>query len=203
MTKTIRMLSAAALAGGLVLSLASVAGAQNAPPPPGAPGGQGHHFDPAQMRAHMEERRQHRQQLLHDALAIRSDQEAAWQAFVVARKPPEGERGPGMRRPGGPDQGQQPELTTPQRLDKLQARMAERQQHMAQRIDATRRFYAALDPRQQKAFDALSHLDHGGMGGFGHHHDGHGGWGGGGGWGGHGGRMGPPDGSPPPQGERG
>ena len=206
MTKTIRMLSAAALAGGLVLSLASIAGAQNVapPPPPGAPGAHGHHFDPAQMRAHMEELRQHRQQLLHDALAVRPDQEAAWQAFVAARRPPEGERGPGMRRPGGPDQAQQPELTTPQRLDKLQARMAERQQRMTQRIDATRRFYAALDPRQQKAFDALSHMDRGGMGGFGHRHGGHdGGWGAGGGWGGRGGHMGPPDGSPPTQSERG
>lgn len=202
MSKTIRMLSAAALAGGLALSLASVAAAQDASPPPaGAPAGQAHHFDPAKMRARMEERRQRRQQLLYDALGIRPDQEAAWQAFIAARKPPEGERGPGMHRPGAEDRGQQPELTTPQRLDKLQARMAERQQRITQRIDAIRRFYAALDPRQQKTFDALSHMRRGGMGGFGHRHGGMGGWGhhghmgpGGGGWGD--GRNGPP--GPPP-----
>jgi hypothetical protein len=158
----------------------------------------------------MEERRQHRQQLLHDALQIRPDQEAAWQAFIASRKPPEGDRGPGMRHhPDGAGQGQQPELTTPQRLDKLQARMAERQQRVAQRIDAVRRFYAALDPRQQKSFDALSRMDRGGMGGFGHHH-GHGGGPGGpgghmGGWGhgGHDGAQGGPPGAPPPNGERG
>jgi hypothetical protein len=202
------LLSAAALAGGLTLSLVASASAQQGPPPappPGANAGQGHHFDPAKMQARMEERRQHRQQLLHDALGIRPDQEAAWQAFVASRKPPEGERGPGMHRPGGPDQGQQPELTTPQRLDKLQARMAERQQRVGQRIDAIRRFYAALDPRQQKAFDALSHMERGGMGGFGRHH-GHGaGWGGHGGPGDHMGRgeHGGPPGGPPPDGERG
>lgn len=212
MSKTIRTLSAAALAGSLTLSLASVASAQNAPPPPpqGAPGGQAHHWDPAQMRAHMEERRQHRQQLMHDALGIRPDQEAAWQAFVASRQPPEGERGPGMRHrdgaEGGPP-GQHEALTTPQRLDRLQARMAERQQHMAQRIDAIRRFYAALDPRQQKSFDALSHMERGGTGGFGHRHHGDmGGMGGHGGWGEHRGPGGPGrDGGPPgpPPGERG
>ena len=209
MIKTIRTLSAAALAGGLALSLAASAGAQNAPPPPppGAPDAPGgHHFDPAKMRAHMEARRQHRQQLLHDALGIRPDQEAAWQAFIASRKPPEGERGAGMHPRGGPDQGQQVELTTPQRLDRLQARMAERQQRIAQRIDAVRRFYAALDPRQQKSFDALSHMERGGMGGFGHRHGGMGGWGHhgheGGGWGGPGRHMGPP-GGPPPAGQAG
>lgn len=206
MSKTIHTLSAAALAGSLALSLASIASAQNAPPPPpqGGPGAEAHHWDPARMRAHMEERRQHRQQLMHDALGIRPDQEAAWQAFVAARKRPEGERGPGMRHRDGAGPGQQEDLTTPQRLDRLQARMAERQQHIAQRIDAVRRFYAALDPRQQKSFDALSHMERGGMGGFGHHH--HGGMGGHGGWGEHRGPGGPgPDGGPPgpPEGERG
>lgn len=202
MSKTIRMLSAAALAGGLALSLANAAAAQDAPPPPpGAPAGQAHHFDLAKLRARMEERRAHRQQLLHDALGIRPDQEAAWQAFIASRKPPEGERGPGMHRPGGPEQGQQPELTIPERLDKLQARMAERQQRITQRIDATRRLYAALDPRQQKTFDALSQMRRG-MGGFGHRHGGMGGWGHrghmgpGGGWGGRGDGGAPP--GPPP-----
>ena len=199
MTKIIRVLSAAALAGGLALSLAASAGAQGAPPPPpGEAAGQAHHWDPAKMQARMEERRQHRQQLMHDALGIRADQEGAWQAFIASRRPPDGERGPGMHRPGGQDQGQQAELTTPQRLDRMQQRLSERQARFTQRIDATRRFYGALDPRQQKTFDALSRMDHGGMGGWGHR--GHmGGWD----HRGHDGHMGPPGGPPPVNGERG
>jgi hypothetical protein len=152
----------------------------------------------------MDERRQHRQRLLHDALGIRPDQEPAWQAFVASRRPPGGERGPGMRHRDGEGQpGQHEELTMPQRLDKLQARVAERQQHMSQRIDAARRFYASLDPRQQKTFDALSRLERGGRGGFGGHRGGRGGgWEGRGGPGGPDGHMGP-SGPPPQQGERG
>ncbi|MDT4860280.1 LTXXQ motif family protein [compost metagenome] len=48
-------------------------------------------------------------------------------------------------------------LTTPQRLDKMQALRAERDAQMAKRIDATKSFYAALTPEQQKVFDAQSH----------------------------------------------
>ncbi len=194
MNKTIRMLSAAALAGSLALSLAASASAQNAPPPPpGAADGQARHWDPAQMRARMEERRQRRQQILHDALGLRADQEGAWQAFMASRRPPDGERGRGMRRPGEGD-GERAELTTPQRLDRMAQRMSEHEARFAQRAAATKAFYAALDPRQQKTFDALVmvRMGHGGMGG----------------WGGHRGHMGEGgrgdhQGPPPGAGERG
>ena len=197
MTKTIRVLSAAALAGSLALSLTASASAQDAPPPSGAVAGQAHHWDPAKMRARMDERRQRHDQILHDALGIRADQEAAWQAFNASRRPPEGERGPGMHRPGGEGDGQHAELTTPQRLDRMAQRMSERQARFAQRAAATKAFYAVLDPRQQKTFDALvmSRMGHGGMGGWGGHHGHMGGWG-------HGDQKGPP-GPPPPAGERG
>jgi len=184
-TKLIRTLSAAALAGGLALTLAASASAQQGAPPP-APGGQagpGRDWDPARMRARFEERRQHRQQILHDALGIRPDQEAAWQAFTTSAHRPGGDRGPGMRH--GEGQGERAELTTPERLDRMAQRMSERQARFAQRAGAIKAFYAALDPRQQKTFDALlmSRMGHGGrMGGPG--------------------MMGPP-GPPPPDGERG
>jgi hypothetical protein len=193
--KTLRTLSAAALAGGLVISLAAAASAQQgAPPQPNAPGA-ARHFDRGQMRARFEERRQHRQQVLHDALGLRADQEGAWQAFTASTRRPDGERGRGMRgRDGGGDKA---ELTTPQRLDRMAQRMAERQQRFAQRADAIKRFYAVLDGRQQKTFDALISARGEGMGGPG---------GMGGGWGRHGGRGGPPgERGPggPPDGERG
>ena len=193
MTKIIRMLSAAAFAGGLTLSLAAVANAQDAPPPPPGVQAGAHHWDSAKMREHMEERHQRRQQMLHDALGLRPDQDGAWQAFIAASGRPDGDRGPGMRHHDG--DGQRAELTTPERLDRMAKRMAERQARFAQHADAVKRLYAALDARQQKTFDAvvMSRMGHGGMG------EGHGR-----GWGGHGGdgHMGPPGGSPP-AGERG
>lgn len=190
MTKLIRNLSAAALAGGLALTLAASAGAQQGPPPPPGAAGPEHRWDPAQMRQHMEERRAHRQQILHDALGLRADQEGAWQAFVASSHRPDGERGPGMRRHDG--DGDRAELSTPQRLDRMAQRMSERQARFGQRAAAIKSFYAALDPRQQKTFDALIMARFGGHGGMGMGHMG--------GWR-HDGAMGP--GGPPPEGERG
>lgn len=57
-------------------------------------------------------------------------------------------------------------LTTPQRLDRMVQHMAEEsarhQSEMRAHVDAVKRFYAALTPSQQKAFDAMHHH---GMGG--------------------------------------
>lgn len=182
MTKTIRLLTAAVVAGGLAVSVAAIASAQDGPA--AAPPSAGPHrgWDRGDMRARFEERRQHRQQMLHDALGLRADQEGAWQAFVASAHRPDGERGPGMRH-GEDGAGQA--LTTPERIDRMERRMAERQARFAQRADAVKRFYAVLDPRQQKTFDALVMARFGGhgmgmgMGRMGHGHMGH---------------MGPPDG---------
>ena len=118
------------------------------------------------MKARFEAHRQARAQLLHDALGLRPDQDGAWQAFLADMRPPEGEAG---RRPHGRDEGAAP-LTTPERLDRMAQRMGERQARFQHRADVTKRFYAALDARQQKTFDALTALrrgEHGGMGGHG------------------------------------
>ena len=141
-----------------------------------------HGWDPAQFRARMEARRAERLKALHDVLAIRPDQESAFQTFASAMRPPE-------RAPGA-DQGRKPEdraalanLTTPERLDRMAQRMQERtarhQERFARRAAATKAFYAALDGTQRKAFDSLALLrggDH--RGGWGHgrgHFGGHGG----------------------------
>ena len=58
------------------------------------------------------------------------------------------------RRQARPDRAEFAKLTTPQRLDRMQTRQAERSAMFAKRIDATRSFYAALTPEQQKTFDA-------------------------------------------------
>ncbi len=57
-------------------------------------------------------------------------------------------------RQGRPDRAELAKMTTPQRLDRMQTRQAERSAMFAKRIDATRSFYAALTPEQQKTFDA-------------------------------------------------
>jgi hypothetical protein len=161
------------LALSAALALSAGASFAQAPPPPGAPGprAEGRHWqrpDPAQMA---ERHAQH----LRDALQLRPDQEPALQAFIGAMKPPEGMREHMRHEEGGAA------LTTPQRLDRAQARMAEHEAKFRARAEAIKRFYGQLSPAQQKAFDAL----HEGMGGRHGFHGGHG-MHGPGGFGGHG-----------------
>lgn len=102
----------------------------------------------AQRMERMQKYHAERQAQLKAELKLTPAQEPAWNAFV-ARTAPE-PRGPmaGAAREDGA------QLTTPQRLDKMQALRAERDAAMTRRIDATRSFYAALTPEQQKVFDA-------------------------------------------------
>lgn len=106
------------------------------------------HRDPAkmeQMRAkHLAE--------LKAKLKITASQETAWTAFTDSMKPPAGM----MEK--RPDPAELDKLTTPERIDKMQAMHKEheaaRDAAMAKRGDATKAFYAALNPDQQKVFDA-------------------------------------------------
>ena len=102
----------------------------------------------AKMQKHMAER----QAKLKAELKLAPEQQAAWTTFV--------ERTAHEPRMGGKNMGAQREnwskLTTPERLDKMQARHAERSERMAKRIDATKSFYATLSPEQQKTFDSQS-----------------------------------------------
>jgi periplasmic protein CpxP/Spy len=163
----------------LAAALALAAGASFAQPastPPAAGAHAGHMMqrpDPAQMA---ERHAQH----LRDALQLRPDQEPALRALVASMGPPPG----GMERMGKDHDAMQG-LTTPQRLDRMQARMAEHQQRFQAHIEAMKRFYAQLTPAQQKAFDAMPMMgmrEHGMHGGMGHmggrhgtpgRHDGH------------------------------
>jgi hypothetical protein len=171
MSTTSARLTAAAIGCGLAFALAGGALAQQAGAPPTPPDAAGRHAwgDPAQMKARMEERRQHRMQVMHDALGLRADQEGAWQSFLADSKTAwqgrtDRRRGPdGRGGPGGAEE--RSKLTTPERLDRMSQRMAQLQARLAQRAATVKRFYAALDARQQKTFDALFSL---GRGRFGH-----------------------------------
>ena len=183
MSKTRVHLAAVAIGGALAAGLCAPAFAQEAGATPPAPAPGAHRDwrgggDPAQFKARMEERRARRLQTLHDAIGLRPDQEAAWQAFVADSKPAMQGREHGRRGPdGGGGQGEQARapLTTPERLDRMSQRMGEMQARLAQRAAAVKRLYTALDPRQQKTFDALFSLGRRG-------HFGHGGFGRGEGW---------------------
>jgi Spy/CpxP family protein refolding chaperone len=162
-----RRLALMAAAVFTVSTAAAVAVAQEGPPPPGmppmaddGPGGPGggpggppmmrHRFDPEAHAQH-----------LRDVLQLRPDQDGALKTFIAATSPkPRGDKG-GPGEGQGPKPGEAPpkRLTTPERLDRETEFLA----HAKARIDATKAFYAALSPSQQKAFDAL-----GPQVGFGH-----------------------------------
>ena len=180
-----KLAPALAVAIGLSLCGAAAGYAQDnagSPPQPGP--GQHKHWDPAAMKAHMEARRAEHVKFLHDALTIRPDQEAAFQAFVGSMGH-HGDHKGGQERGmhhgmgAGGDQAQgaadaRESLTTPQRLDRMQKRMADRQARFQQHADTVKAFYAALSPEQQHTFDALMKM-HGQQAGMGHHHGMHGG----------------------------
>lgn len=105
---------------------------------------------PGERMAKMQQRMADRQTQLKEALKLTPEQEPAWNAFL-ARTAPE----PRMGKTG--EREDWSKLTTPQRLDKMQAHQTERTAKMTQRFDATRSFYAALTPDQQKVFDTQGH----------------------------------------------
>lgn len=124
----------------------------------------------AQQQAWMQHRQEHRaafSKRLHDVLNLRPDQDAALSGLIDALSPQPGDR---MKAGDMRDMHQEMAgLTTPERLDRLAVRMADHQAVFQRRAAAIKRFYEALTPDQQRAFDALpglmwpgSHLAFGG-----------------------------------------
>lgn len=142
------------------LGVAGLALAQQGPGP-GSPKGDcemGHGERGGKMGERMSMRMQERQTQLKTALKLNASQEAAWNQYQQAMKPP---AGPAQR----PDPAEWAKLTTPQRLEKMQALHAERQKEMGTRVQAVQQFYATLTPEQQKVFDQMEsqgHRRHGG-----------------------------------------
>ena len=124
------------------------------------------HMSP-ERQERMTKKMAERQAKLKQTLQITAAQEPAWNAFVTSMAPP----AQGMQRPSRDEMAK---LTTPQRLERMQAMKAEHDKHMAARVEATKRFYSALTPEQQKRFDAESHRFMGKGHGKGHGRDGDG-----------------------------
>ncbi|MEO8119308.1 MAG: Spy/CpxP family protein refolding chaperone [Rhodoferax sp.] len=112
-------------------------------------------MDPAKMQAWMDKRNAD----LKSQLKITSTQEGAWTAYTAAMKPPADMMGQ------RPDRAALAKLPTPERIDTMKAlrnrHMAEMSAAMDKRGEATKTFYAALTPEQQKVFDANTMRRHG------------------------------------------
>lgn len=94
---------------------------------------------------HGAERGAHRLEQLKADLGITPEQEPAWNTYSQAMQPKD--------RSGDEKRPEFSKLTTPERIEYMQSRQGERQQHMDQRLDAVKRFYAHLTPEQQAIYD--------------------------------------------------
>ena len=112
-----------------------------------APGERRERMDPAQRQQRMAERHARRMNELKAQLKLNPAQEPAWASYSAAMQPPAQ-----LQRPRT-DRSEFAALTTPQRIDRMQQRSAERQVQMKQRGDAVKAFYAQLTPEQQKVYD--------------------------------------------------
>jgi protein CpxP len=119
---------------------------------------QGH--DEADMQQHRQARMEQLASLIHDALALRPDQEASWRTFTASMAPPAGM----MMQHGDEAQDHAMMLTAPQMLDQMAEHMNRAQAEFARHAAAVRQFYTVLSPTQKRTFDALMVLMHHRMG---------------------------------------
>lgn len=132
------------ITAGMLLALGSAALAQTGPMP-GA--GMPHGAHTEKMREHMTERHAKHLTELKAKLKLEAGQEAAWKTFADAMQPP---ATPAAR----PDRAAFEKMTTPERIDQMQAWHAQRDADMKKHGDATKTFYASLNAEQKKTFDA-------------------------------------------------
>ncbi|MET4577323.1 Spy/CpxP family protein refolding chaperone [Ottowia thiooxydans] len=170
------------LAGLLATTLGSAVLAQTPPPPPNsmpaagessarpAAGDRRAHKNPELRAKRMAEHHAKRMNELKAKLKLTPAQEGAWTTYAAAMQPPARD---GKQRP---DRAAFEKLTTPERIDRMQAMQTERQAAMRQRGESIKVFYGQLTPEQQKTFDteSLRHERHGRHGPHGgpHHHGG-------------------------------
>lgn len=117
------------------------------PAKPAAPTAEQRDQKRAERMARMQQKMAERQAAFKAELKLTPEQEPAWNAFI-ARTQPQGR----PARQGSREDWSK--LTTPQRLDKMQALKVERDAAMAKRVDAIKSFYASLNADQQKVFDS-------------------------------------------------
>jgi hypothetical protein len=121
------------------------------------------HYGRSSDSAKMQKRFDQRMAEIKKSLQLTPDQEPAWTEFSNAVRPP-----PTAHQM--PDRAAMEKMTTPQRLDQMQAMRKQHMAQMDQREAATRAFYSRLSAEQQKRFDERARRM--GPGGE-HHRDGH------------------------------
>ncbi len=99
--------------------------------------------DPAKMQEHFAKRITE----LKSKLGITAAQESAWTTFTTAMQPPKDQAD--MRKM----HDELEKLSTPARIDKMNAFHAEKQAEMTKKGEATKAFYNVLTPEQRKIFD--------------------------------------------------
>jgi hypothetical protein len=97
------------------------------------------------MREHKAERHTQHLTELRSKLNLQASQEPAWNTFTQSMQHP--------ARMAHPERASLEKMTTPERLDMMQALKAQRDAHIQQRADATKTFYATLSADQKQVFD--------------------------------------------------
>ena len=145
------------ITAGLLVGLSGLAWSQTAPGPHG-PGSD------RMEKMHDRMAQRHGQHLveLKSKLKLQSTQEPAWAAFEQAMQMPKD----GM---GHSDRAALEKMTTPERLDQMQAHRTQMDARMQKHADATKTFYATLTPEQKKVFDTETARTMRNKGGEGHH----------------------------------
>lgn len=118
---------------------------------PTAPGAHGAPTRGGPERGERKARRQARLTEMRAALRLRPEQEPAFRAFLQARRPD-----PAMMERRRAEHARMMTLSVPARMEARLARAPQREAMLRRRLDATRQFYAALSPDQQRAFDAYA-----------------------------------------------
>jgi Spy/CpxP family protein refolding chaperone len=153
-----RLSLAAVMAATGTLALAQSESAASTPaaestPAASAPAAQEYrNADSAVMHKRMAARHEKHMANLKTLLKLTPEQETAWTDFTAAMQPP--------NLPERMSRAERQKLTTPERIELMQKRAAERQAHMKQRGDAIKAFYAQLTPEQQKVFDQQANKMH-------------------------------------------
>lgn len=103
----------------------------------------------ARMHEHMSQR--HAQHLtdLKTQLKLEKEQEAAWATFTQAMQIP-------AQAPARPDRAAFEKMSTPERLEQMQAHRAKMDVQMQKHAEATKLFYGVLNAEQKKVFDSES-----------------------------------------------
>jgi protein CpxP len=97
------------------------------------------------MSEHKGERHTQHLTELKAKLNLQTTQESAWNTFAQSMQHP--------TRMAKPERASLEKMTTPERLDMMQAMKAQRDAHMQQRAEATKTFYASLSTEQKQVFD--------------------------------------------------